>query len=106
MPYGAFAEIIPNVDGLIHISQIADKRIEKTEDALKVGDVVTAKITDADWDAKKISLSIRALIAPPVEEKAEEVKEEVPADTEDTLVDIAQYIADEQEAEAQASEEE
>lgn len=106
MPYGAFAEIIPNVDGLIHISQIADKRIEKTEDALKVGDVVTAKITDADWDAKKISLSIRALIAPPAEEKAEEAVEEVPEDTEDTLVDIAQYIADEQEAEAQASEEE
>ncbi|MBE7045310.1 MAG: bifunctional 4-hydroxy-3-methylbut-2-enyl diphosphate reductase/30S ribosomal protein S1 [Ruminococcaceae bacterium] len=108
MPYGAFAEIIPNVDGLIHISQIADKRIEKTEDVLSVGDVVQAKITEADWDAKKISLSIRALIAPPVEEAAEEVapvEEEPAADAEDTLVDIEQFIADEAAAEAEETEE-
>ncbi|MCC8169091.1 MAG: bifunctional 4-hydroxy-3-methylbut-2-enyl diphosphate reductase/30S ribosomal protein S1 [Oscillospiraceae bacterium] len=73
MPFGAFAEIIPNVDGLIHISQIADRRIGKPEDVLTIGEEVEAKITDAKWEEKKINLSIRALI--PVPEK-EEVKEE------------------------------
>ena len=75
MPFGAFAEIIPNVDGLIHISQIADRRIGKPEDVLTIGEEVEAKITDLNWDEKKISLSIRALI--PVPEKVE-VKEEAP----------------------------
>ena len=75
MPFGAFAEIIPNVDGLIHISQIADRRIGKPEDVLTIGEEVEAKITDLNWDEKKISLSIRALI--PVPEK-KEVKEEAP----------------------------
>lgn len=94
MSYGAFAEILPEVDGLIHISQIADKRIEKTEDALSIGDEVEAKIISVNWETKKISLSIRALLAP----KAEEVKEEAPAEevtAEAVPVDIEQYIADE-----------
>ncbi len=78
MPFGAFAEIMPNIDGLIHISQIANKRIEKPEDVLTIGEEVEAKITEIDWDAKKISLSIRALI--PVEEPVEE--EAVPVDSE------------------------
>lgn len=78
MPFGAFAEIIPTVDGLIHISQIADKRIGKPEDVLEIGQVVDAKITDANWEEKKISLSIRALIAP-----VEESTEEAPAETEE-----------------------
>lgn len=60
--YGAFANIIPGIDGLIHISQIADRRIEKPQDVLKVGDVVRAKITKIDYEAKRVSLSIRALI--------------------------------------------
>lgn len=78
MPFGAFAEIMPNVDGLIHISQIADRRIGKPEDVLTIGEEVEAKVTEIDWEAKKISLSIRALIAPPAEEEvvAEEVVEE------------------------------
>lgn len=75
LPFGAFAEIIPSVDGLIHISQIADRRIEKPEDVLQIGQVVDAKITDANWETKKISLSIRELIAPKKEE-AEETAEE------------------------------
>lgn len=87
MPFGAFAEIIPSVDGLIHISQIADRRIGKPEDVLTIGEEVEAKVTDADWEAKKISLSIRALIAPPVEEEApvEKEAEEAPVQGE-TLV--------------------
>lgn len=76
MPFGAFAEIIPSVDGLIHISQIADRRIEKPEDVLQIGQVVDAKITDANWETKKISLSIRELIAPKKTEEAEETTEE------------------------------
>lgn len=74
MPFGAFAEIIPSVDGLIHISQIADKRIGKPEDVLTIGQEVEAKVTDINWDEKKISLSIRALIEK--EEPTEEVVEE------------------------------
>ena len=62
MTFGAFAEIVPGVDGLIHISQIADHRIEKPGDVLAEGDVVDVKITDIDFDRKKVSLSIRALL--------------------------------------------
>ncbi len=72
MPFGAFAEIMPNVDGLIHISQIADRRIGKPEDVLTIGEEVEAKVTDLNWDEKKISLSIRALIPTPEEPEIEE----------------------------------
>ena len=62
MTFGAFAEILPGVDGLIHISQIADKRIGKPEDVLSEGQDVQVKITDVDAESKRISLSIRALL--------------------------------------------
>lgn len=61
MTFGAFAEIIPGVDGLIHISQIADRRIGKPEDVLSEGQMVQVKITDIA-ENKRISLSIRALL--------------------------------------------
>ena len=78
MAFGAFAEIMPGVDGLIHISQIADHRIGKPEDVLAEGQEVQVKITDVDAEHKRISLSIRALIEPAKEEEAaEEVTEEV-----------------------------
>ena len=87
MPFGAFAEILPNVDGLIHISQIADRRIGKPEDVLTIGEEVEVKVTETDWEAKKISLSIRALIAPAAEEAAPEVEEEEePVNEGETLV--------------------
>ena len=89
MPFGAFAEIIPTVDGLIHISQIADRRIGKPEDVLSIGQEVEVKVTDAKWDEKKISLSIRALIEKPEEAPAEEAVEEPEEDDvqpESTLV--------------------
>ena len=79
--FGAFANIIPGIDGLIHISQIANKRIEKPADVLSVGEKVQAKITAIDFDKKRVSLSMRALLpedeqapakAAPVEEAAEE----------------------------------
>ncbi len=73
MTFGAFAEIIPGVDGLIHISQIADRRIGKPEDVLSEGQDVQVKITDVDAENKRISLSIRALLeeAPAAAEDAE-----------------------------------
>ena len=62
MTFGAFAEILPGVDGLIHISQIAERRINKPEDVLSEGQDVKVKITDVDAENKRISLSIRALL--------------------------------------------
>ncbi len=76
--FGAFAELIPGVEGLIHISQIANKRIAKPSDELSKGQKVDAKIIDINWDATpapKIALSIRALLP-------EEVVEEVAAPEE------------------------
>lgn len=70
MTFGAFAEILPGVDGLIHISQIADRRIGKPEDVLSEGQEVRVKITDVDAENKRISLSIRALL----EEAAEDAE--------------------------------
>ncbi|MCL2588949.1 MAG: S1 RNA-binding domain-containing protein, partial [Oscillospiraceae bacterium] len=61
MAFGAFAEIVPGVDGLIHISQIADKRIGKPEEFLSEGQEVEVQIIDIDYEKKNVSLSIRAL---------------------------------------------
>lgn len=60
--FGAFAQIIDGVDGLIHISQIADKKVENVKDILSVGDVVDVKIIEIDTESKRISISMRALI--------------------------------------------
>ncbi len=76
MTFGAFAEVVPGVDGLIHISQLADHRVEKPGDVVSEGDKVDVKITDVDMENKKISLSIRALLEPSYEEEAEESVEE------------------------------
>ena len=70
--FGAFAEVVPGVDGLIHISQIADKKIDSVANVLKVGDVVEAKIVGIDEENHKVSLSIRVLLADAEEAEAEE----------------------------------
>ena len=75
MTFGAFAEVVPGVDGLIHISQIADRRIEKPEDVLSEGQMVDVKIIDIDYEHEKVSLSIRALLEEPAAED-EDVNEE------------------------------
>ena len=72
MTFGAFAEIVPGVDGLIHISQIADHRIEKPGDVLEEGQIVDVKITDIDDERKKVSLSIRALLNDAADDEDEE----------------------------------
>ena len=77
MTYGAFAQIIPGVDGLIHISEIANERIEKVADKLKVGDTVEAKIIEIDEEKNRISLSVKALLAPVEEAEVAEETEEV-----------------------------
>ncbi len=85
--FGAFAQILPGVDGLIHISQIANRRIEKPQDELKMGQEVTVKITNVDYENKRISLSIRALLEPETAAEGEESAavaapaEETPAET-------------------------
>ena len=87
MPFGAFAEVLSGVDGLIHISQIANRRIGQPSEVLTVGDIVDAKITNIDNEKQKISLSIRALSEPAPARKAEEAPaehDEEPA--EDALV--------------------
>jgi 4-hydroxy-3-methylbut-2-enyl diphosphate reductase len=79
MPFGAFAEIVDGVDGLIHISQIAMTKIAKPADVLEIGQIVDAKIVGIDNEKQKVNLSIRALLeeakaeleAAPVEEVAE-----------------------------------
>ena len=75
--FGAFANLIEGIDGLIHISQITNRRIDKPQDAISVGDEVEAKITEIDYDRKRVSLSIRALIEPVAEETS---AEEAPAE--------------------------
>lgn len=74
--FGAFAQIIDGVDGLIHISQIADKKVENVKDILSVGDEVDVKIIDIDEESKRISISMRALL----EDAADEEAEEAPAE--------------------------
>lgn len=69
MPFGAFAEIVPGVDGLIHISQIADHRIAKPDETLTIGQEVEAKIIDINDEKKKVSLSIRALLVGSTDEE-------------------------------------
>ena len=72
--YGAFANIIEGIDGLIHISQISHDRIAKPQDVLTIGQEVEAKITQIDTERKRISLSIKALTEP------EAAGEEAPAE--------------------------
>jgi len=98
MPFGAFVELIPGVDGLIHISQIALKRVEKVEDELKIGQMVEAKITELNWENKRISLSIKALLAPEVVEEPE-AAEEAPAAEEFVPVDVEAFVAENAEEE-------
>ena len=73
--FGAFAQIIPSIDGLIHISQIAKERINKPADVLSVGQEVDVMITDIDFDKKRVSLSMKALLTDEEEAPAEDIQE-------------------------------
>ncbi|MBE5878178.1 MAG: 30S ribosomal protein S1 [Lachnospiraceae bacterium] len=89
--FGAFVELEPGIDALLHVSQIAKEHVEKPSDVLTVGQEVTAKVVDFNEESKKISLSVKALFAPEVAEAAEE-------DADVVSVDIDAAIA-EQDAE-------
>ncbi len=93
--FGAFIELEPGVDALLHVSQISKEHVEKPSDVLKVGDSVTAKIVDFNEEDKKISLSIKALFAP---EPAKEEEAEEDEDAEAVSVDIEAVIAAEKES--------
>ncbi len=88
--FGAFAQIISGVDGLIHISQIADERVANVADVLKVGQEVDVKITDIDYDRKRISLSIRELLADNNNDDDDADDGEETAEAEETAEDAAE----------------
>ena len=97
--FGAFATVIPGIDGLIHISQIADRHIAKPQDVLKVGEEVQAKITEIDFEKRRVSLSIRALIEKDedIEVEAEEAAEEI---AEEAVEEAAEEVVEEAVVEA------
>ncbi len=103
MPFGAFAEIVDGVDGLIHISQIAQQKIGKPADVLELGQVVDAKIIAIDEENQKVSLSIRALL-----DEAQAAEEAMPAEeavaeeavAEETVVE-EEVVAEEAAADAE-----
>ena len=99
MTFGAFAEIVPGVDGLIHISQLADHRIDKPSDVVKEGDVVDVKITDIDNDRKKVSLSVRALIEESQRVSDDGEGEAIVASADGESVEVAEKLAEEPETE-------
>ena len=78
--FGAFATIIPGIDGLIHISQLSNKHVEKPQDVVSVGDELDAQIVAIDFEKKRVSLSVRALLPALEETPAAEEAEEAPAE--------------------------
>ena len=102
MPFGAFAEIIEGVDGLIHISQIAQTKIGKPADVLEIGQVVDAKIIAIDEENQKVSLSIRALLDE-AQAEAEAMPEEA---AEEAAEEATEEVAAEEATEEEAAEEE
>ena len=81
-PFGAFAQIIPGIDGLIHISQISNERVNKPSDVLSIGQEVEVKITELDTEKKRVSLSIRALN----EDKKQQEEAQEPVNEESGVV--------------------
>ena len=98
--FGAFANVIDGIDGLIHISQIADRRIASPAEVLHVGDVVTVKITDIDFEKKRVSLSIRALLEPT---NGIDLSDEADAEDEQDIADAEEAVAEAIVEEAEAA---
>ena len=97
--FGAFVELAPGVDALLHVSQIAKEHVDKPSDVLKVGQEIEAKIMDFNEEEHKISLSMKALLSDdePAEEAAAEVAEE---STEEVAAEVAEEAAEEVATEA------
>ena len=96
--FGAFIELETGIDALLHVSQISKEHIDKPADVLKTGEEVTAKVVDFNEEDKKISLSIKAMLAPEPKEEVVEEKEDEDADV--VSVDIESVIANESEEES------
>ena len=88
LPYGAFVELEPGLDGMVHISQCAPTRIAKVEDAVNVGDEIRVKILSVDTEAKRISLSIREVL----EDEAMEAVNPDEFDIPETIGEAAEAV--------------
>ncbi|MDL2253348.1 bifunctional 4-hydroxy-3-methylbut-2-enyl diphosphate reductase/30S ribosomal protein S1 [Ruminococcaceae bacterium OttesenSCG-928-I18] len=97
--FGAFVRILPGIDGLVHISEISHERVEKVADALKVGDEVEVKLLDVDFDRKRISLSMKALLPEPEKDQPRTGEDEVVASASEEETTVAPEITAEMEAE-------
>lgn len=104
--FGAFVELEPGVDALLHVSQISKEHIEKPSDVLKTGDSVTARVVDFNEEDKKISLSIKAMLAPDSVEEEAAPEADADDDAEAVSVDIDAVIAAEASEEAEQAVEE
>ena len=93
VPFGAFVELEAGVDGLVHISQIANKHVVKPEDELKVGEIISVKVLEVNAEQKKISLSKRQADAP---EEVEEASAEEVSAVEETAVAVEDVVAAEE----------
>ncbi len=101
LPFGAFAEVAPFVDGLIHISQISNERINKPSDVLAIGDVVEAKVVEINQETKQIGLSMKALMAPVEAEVQEPEEEEILSYTEESSFTLGDILDSEETADAE-----
>ena len=99
LPFGAFAEVAPFVDGLIHISQISNERISKPSDVLAIGDEVEAKIVEINEDTKQIGLSMKALMTGADSEAEAPVEEESMSYTEESSFTLGDILDSEGSAE-------
>lgn len=100
VPFGAFVELLPGIDGLVHISQIANRRIDQPSDELSIGQVVPAKITEINWETQKIGLSIRELLPDePPPAAAQEEDGGYSEDSPTTISDITDGLVIEEEPE-------
>ena len=95
--YGAFVELEPGLDGLVHISEVANKRVNDISEELTVGQTVEAKILDIDTERKRISLSIKQAL--PAEAEEAEEAEEAPAEAEAEEAPTAEAVAEAEAAE-------
>jgi len=108
--FGAFVELEPGLDGLVHISQCATTRVAKVEDAVKVGEEVKVKVLGVDPEKKRISLSIRQVLEPDApaaeEEAAPEAEYEIVATDETVAEEVAEAVEEVVEAAAEEKTEE
>lgn len=95
-PFGAFLQLEPGVEGLVHISQLAHERVAKTEDVVNPGDEVEVKVLDIDVENKRISLSIKETLPAPV-------KEEIVEEVEDEAVEVEEEVVETHEEELGAT---